>query len=59
MTYSQKIDEMRDELRALYKTIPEATKGFGALSKAVKDNGPLSIKEKEYVALGIAIAVRC
>ena len=59
MSYTQKINDMRDELRVLYKTIPEATKGFGVLTKAVKDNGPLSVKEKEYVALGIAIAVRC
>jgi len=59
MSYSEKIDDMRDELRVLYKTIPEATKGFSTLTKAVKDNGVLGVKEKEFVALGIAIAVRC
>jgi len=59
MSYSGKIDDMRTELRALYKAVPEATKAFAALSNAVKQNCPLSIKEKEYVAIGIAIAVRC
>jgi AhpD family alkylhydroperoxidase len=59
MSYAQKIDEMRDELRVLYKTIPETTKGFATLSKAVKESGVLGVKEKEFVALGIAIAVRC
>ena len=59
MSYTAKIDDMRDELRSLYKAIPEATKGFGTLTKAVKENGVLGVKEKEFVALGIAIAVRC
>lgn len=59
MSYKAKIDEMRAELRVMYKAIPEATAGFATLSKAVKENGPLSTKEKEYVALGIAISQRC
>jgi len=59
MTYSQKITDMRSELRVLNKLIPETAAGFSALSKAAKDTGPLSVKEKEYVALAIAIALRC
>ena len=59
MTYTDKIRDMRSELRELNKTIPDATQGFGTLSKAVKDNGVLSLKEKEYIALGMAIAQRC
>lgn len=59
MSYTDKITEMRNELRALNKTVPEATKGFGILSKAVKDNGPLSTKEKEYIALGMSVVLRC
>jgi AhpD family alkylhydroperoxidase len=50
---------MRAELRALYKAIPDATGGFSTLSKAVKEGGVLSVKEKEYVAVGIAVAQRC
>ncbi len=59
MTYKQKIDDIRDELRSLYKAAPEQTKGFGALSKAVKETGVLSHKEKEFVALGMALVQRC
>lgn len=59
MEYQGKLDSLRSELRVLYKLIPEPTKGFGALSKAVKENGVLSLKEKEYVALGIAVGQHC
>ena len=59
MSYRDSIGEMRNELRALYKAIPEATGGFNALSAAVKGYAPLPLKEKEYVALGIAIAQGC
>lgn len=59
MQYQGELDALRAELRVLYKLIPEPTKGFGALSKGVKENGVLSLKEKEYVALGIAVAQRC
>ncbi len=59
MAYKDKITEMRSELRVMSKLIPEAMAGFGALSKAAKENGPLGVKEKEYVALGIAVSQRC
>ncbi|MDZ7907251.1 MAG: carboxymuconolactone decarboxylase family protein [Gemmobacter sp.] len=59
MTYSAKIDTMRQELRVMNKLIPEAMQGFAQLSKAAKDNGPLGVKEKEFVALGIAVSQRC
>lgn len=59
MPYTDKIAEMRAELRVMNKLIPEAMAGFGALSKAAKDTGPLGVKEKEYVALGIAVSQRC
>lgn len=59
MSYSDDINSIRDELRALNKLIPETTKSFGDLSKTVKDSGTISLKEKEFVALGIAVAQRC
>ncbi|MCC6303832.1 MAG: carboxymuconolactone decarboxylase family protein [Rhodobacteraceae bacterium] len=59
MDWKGYLDSTRDELRALNRALPEATRGFGALSKAVKEHGVLGLKEKEYVALGIAIATRC
>lgn len=59
MAYKDKITEMRNELRVMNKLIPEAMAGFGALSKAAKDNGPLDVKQKEFIALGMAIVLRC
>lgn len=58
-SYSEKISDMRRELRALNALVPETAKGFGTLSKAVKDTGPLSVKEKEYIALGMSVILRC
>lgn len=59
MTHAEDIAEMRVNLRALNQAIPDTAKGFAALSKAVKETGSLGLKEKEYVALGIAVAQRC
>lgn len=59
MHWQTKIDDTRNALRALNKAIPEATKGFAVLSKAVKEGGVLDVKQKEFVALGISVAVRC
>lgn len=36
MSWKDKISETRGQLRELSKVIPDATKGFGTLSKAVK-----------------------
>ena len=59
MDYIDYIAATRDRSRVLAKAIPDTMKGFGTLSKAVKEGGVLGVKEKEFVALGISIAVRC
>ncbi|MEY4983118.1 MAG: hypothetical protein RIR62_1384 [Pseudomonadota bacterium] len=59
MSYTSGIAAMRAEIRALNTLIPHAAAGFGHLSRAVKENGPLSVRQKEWVALGMAIAQRC
>lgn len=59
MSYKAKTAEMRNEIRAMNKLIPETAAGFGQLSKAVKETGPLSVRQKEWVALGMAIVQRC
>ena len=58
-SYTEKIAGMRKELGALNALEPAMAKGFAELSKAVKENGPLSVKEKEYIALGMAVILRC
>ncbi len=59
MSWNETLNGTRNRLRVLYKSIPEVTKGFGALSKAVKEGGVLDFKTKEFIALGIAVAIRC
>ena len=59
MTWQTKLDSTRDQLRGLNKTIPDTTRAFGALGKAVKEGGTLNFKTKEFVALGIAVVKQC
>ena len=59
MNWTDKNAAMRGKLRRLNRTLPEMSRGFGALSKAVKETGALDAKTKEFVALGIAVADRC
>ncbi len=59
MSWTTKRDDMKGALRNLNKAIPEVTRGFGAVSKAVKIDGALDLTTKELVAIGIAVASRC
>lgn len=59
MNWQEKLDATRSGLRNLNSAIPETARGFGALSKAVKQDRALDYKTKELVALGISVAVRC
>ena len=38
---------------------PDAAKGFGGLYQSVMKPGAMSVREKELVALGIGMAIRC
>ena len=59
MSHRDAIAKTRAELRALYKAAPGPTQGFAQLSTAVKEEGALSLKDKECIAVGIAVAQRC
>ncbi len=59
MNWKNFLRETRGQIRELNKVIPETAKGFQILSAGVKDNGVLDEKSKEFVALGIAVAVHC
>ncbi len=59
MSWTNTLNDTRGRLRGLNKTIPDTTRAFGGLSKAVKEGGVLDFKTKEFVALGIAVATRC
>lgn len=59
MNWNDKLEGTRQGLRNLNKAIPDTAQAFGALGKAVKQGGVLEFKQKEFVALGIAVALRC
>lgn len=59
MSWSDKIEITRQDLRSLNALIPETARAFGGLGKAVKEGGTLDFKVKEFVALGIAVATKC
>ena len=46
-------------LGEVMKGQPEVVRGFGQMGKAVKGDGAVSAKNKELIALGISIAIRC
>jgi len=41
------------------ESVPDIMRGFGGLFQAVMKEGALSVREKELIALGIGLAVRC
>jgi AhpD family alkylhydroperoxidase len=41
------------------KEVPELAKSFGGLFVQTMKDGALSVKQKELIALGIAVAQRC
>ncbi|MGC8559161.1 MAG: carboxymuconolactone decarboxylase family protein [Phycisphaerae bacterium] len=45
--------------RPVKTEMPDAVKGFGALHQATMKAGALTALEKELIALGIGLAVRC
>ena len=59
MSFQENFDQTRNNLRALRKAIPETFSGFVAMEKAASADGALSHKQKELIAIGIAVALRC
>ncbi|AVO39003.1 carboxymuconolactone decarboxylase family protein [Pukyongiella litopenaei] len=59
MSWKEKLSDTRGGLRNLNGAIPDAARAFGGLGKAVKEGGVLDFKTKEFIALGISVAVRC
>ncbi|MFP7569896.1 carboxymuconolactone decarboxylase family protein [Marivita sp. S2033] len=59
MSWKAKLDAAKTQLKSLNAAIPDTYAAFGGLGKSVKKDSALSFKEKEYVALGIAVATKC
>ncbi len=57
--YVAEFKELSSEFKGLQQNLPETMSAFTGLHKAVFGEGELSTKQKELIALGIGIAMRC
>ncbi|OQA38863.1 MAG: Carboxymuconolactone decarboxylase family protein [Chloroflexi bacterium ADurb.Bin325] len=57
--YPKHREHIQKLVAQLGKEIPDTMAAFGQLHNAAAADGALSSKEKELIALGIAIALRC
>lgn len=53
------LEQFKSATEKMKQAAPDMTKGFGGLFLNVMKDGALKTKEKELVALGIAVALRC
>ena len=59
MDWKKLIGETKQSFAKFHKETPSTFEGFGVMGKEAKKEGHLSEKTKEFIALGISIAVRC
>ena len=52
-------EKFKNDSVKMKEQIPDTINGFAGLFGKVMKDGAISLKEKEYVALGIAVAQRC
>ena len=57
--YPARYQKLRQAMGQLGQEIPDTMGAFGALHKSSIQNGALTAKTKELIALGISIKVRC
>jgi len=57
--YEEKTNEIMQFFGTLAKEKPEIANGFMAMHQSIEQNSALNPKEKEFIALGIAISTRC
>ena len=48
-----------ESMAAMKQRVPEIARGFGTMFATLMKGGALSVREKELIALGIAVADRC
>jgi AhpD family alkylhydroperoxidase len=46
-------------MSAMKAAAPDVARGFGAMFSAIMKDGALSVRDKELIALGISITMRC
>ena len=52
-------EKFKNDVAKMKQQIPETVNGFAALFGKVMQEGTLSVREKELIALGIGVAQRC
>lgn len=57
--YIELTSTLRSHLGQLHKEMPEVMQGFMAMHQAANQNGTLTEKTKELIAVAIAVAMRC
>ena len=58
-TYSEQAKAVYDFIGTLSKEDPKIAEGFGTMHHATAEDKALTAKQKELIALGIAITIRC
>ena len=59
MDWKKLTGETKQNFAKFHMETPKTFEGFGVMGKDAKKDGHLSEKTKEFIALGISIAVRC
>lgn len=57
--YKQLTQELSATIGGIRKDIPDTMKGFSAMASAALEDGALSKKHKEMIALAIGVATHC
>lgn len=58
-TAKEFLDKYKKDSEKVKAMLPDVAAGFGSLFGKVMKDGALSLREKELVALGMGIALRC
>jgi len=52
-------EKFKNDVAKMKEQSPDTVNGFAAMFSKIMKDGAISLKEKEFVALGIAVAQRC
>lgn len=53
------MDQWESDQKRMQEETPDLLRGFGGMFQSIMKEGALSVREKELIALGIGLSVRC
>ncbi len=59
MSYTEITKELNAKLAEIRKEVPDSMNGFSQMAQSALKEASLSTKQKELIAMGIGIAMRC